>query len=249
MAEVLANPVAGKLASVADRLLGVAIIDTPTDSKLVKDFRDANGAAHVYMVSPQVKIGQGSTIKAVPMSGYAAGVFAAINFWESPSNREVFGILGTSEPVSFSLSDPNTKGQLLNAIQVATIVRQDGFRLWGARGTGDTTDAKTNQIQKVRIRNAIREAILASHRWAVAQGITRNYFEAVAGSVNKFLEDLKRRGAIAGGACIPDAEANTIDNLNNGKVAWIYDFTPTPVSEKMTFTEEITDKYLEGIGA
>ncbi|MDQ3231785.1 MAG: phage tail sheath subtilisin-like domain-containing protein [Pseudobdellovibrionaceae bacterium] len=247
--DALANPVALKLKAISERLGAVVILDGPEDETELRKFRTANGAANVYIVSPKVRIAPDSgTVLDVPASSYAAGVVAKINFWESPSNQEINGILGTSKAISFALNDPQSQGQKLNAIQVATIVRQDGLRLWGARGTGEPLDLKTNQLQKVRIRDAIREAIQASHRWAVAKGITRNYFDAVANNVNAYLGELKRLGAIAGGRCFPDPEANTPTALNDGNVFWIYEFTPTPVSEKLTFTEEITDKYLEEIG-
>jgi phage tail sheath protein FI len=245
----LANPIVTKLKDISKRLGAIVVVDAPEDDESLKKFRDANGAANVYMISPKVKVASGNSNADVPSSPYVAGILARINFWESPSNQEINGILGTSSAVSFALDDPQSRGQLLNAMQVATIVRQDGFRLWGARGTGDETDLKTNQLQKVRIRDAIREAIQASHRWAVAKGITRNYFDAVANNVNAYLEELKRLTAIAGGKCYPDPDANTPAALNAGNVYWIYEFTPTPVSEKLTFTEEITDKYLEAIGA
>ncbi|MDQ3232503.1 MAG: phage tail sheath subtilisin-like domain-containing protein [Pseudobdellovibrionaceae bacterium] len=248
-----ANAIVTKLKTISNRLGAIVVVDTPEDNSEgrteLKKFRDANGAANVYMVSPKAKVAGEKNAVDAPASAHVAGVFARINFWESPSNQEINGILGTSSAVSFALNDPQSTGQVLNRMQIATIVRQDGLRLWGARGTGDPTDLKTNQIQKVRIRDAIREAIQASHRWAVAKGITRNYFDAVANNVNAYLDELKRLGAIAGGKCYPDPDANTPTALNDGKVYWIYEFTPTPVSETLTFTEEITDKYLEPIGA
>lgn len=190
----------------------------------------------------------GKTI-AVPASAYAAGVFAKVEFWESPSNQTVNGILGTEFPVAFALDDAQSTGQRLNAKHVATVVRQDGFRLWGARGAGDETDLTTNQIQKVRIADAIREAILSSHRWAVAKGITANYLKAVQNGVKAFLDDLKTKGAIAGGDCAPDDEQNTAIHFNQGKVYWRYSFTPTPVAETLYFIEQITDSYLTKIGS
>lgn len=244
-----ANPVAAKLKEVSKKLGATVVIDGPSEESALDDFVKSNGGPNVLILYPEVKISANNSTVLVPMSSVAAGILARIRFWESPSNQEALNILGTSVPISFSLSDGTSKGQVLNGKQIATIVRQDGFRLWGARGSGDSTDLKTNQIQKVRIRDAVREAILANHRWAVAKGITGAYFETVAESVNTFLENLKREGAIAGGKCYPDKEANTPANINSGKASWAYEITPTPVAETLFFTETITDKYLTKIGA
>ncbi|MDQ3234229.1 MAG: phage tail sheath subtilisin-like domain-containing protein [Pseudobdellovibrionaceae bacterium] len=249
MAEALVNPVAQKLKTTGDRLGAIVCLDGPNDEAQLKSFRAANGNERVYITSPTLKIPKNGDFVNVPSSAFAAGIFAAIDFWRSPSNQEVNGAVGTTVPISFALDDPTSQGQKLNSFEVATFVRQDGLRLWGARGSGVQTDLTTNQIQKIRIREAIREAIIASHRWAVAMGITSNLFQAVASSVSAYLEDLAQKGAIAGGKCTPDTEQNTPTNLNDGKVFWIYEHTPTPVAETLTFTEILTDKYLAGIGA
>jgi phage tail sheath protein FI len=249
MADEVANPIAVKLKSMGKRLGAIVCLDGPDDFAEAEKFRKLNGDERIYITSPRLNVSEDNKIVNVPSSATAAGIFALIDFWRSPSNQEVQGALGTSLPISFALDDPQSMGQRLNAIQVATFVRQDGLRLWGARGTGDQTNLATNQIQKVRIRDAIREAIIASHRWAVAAGITSNLFSAVASSVNAYLDELTRLGAIAGGKCIPDGDFNTPGNLNDGKAFWTYDVTPTPVVETMTFTEVLTQKYLAGIGA
>jgi phage tail sheath protein FI len=237
------------MATVAKQLGAIGIFDVPGKKDEVLAFQTTNNSERIYLVWPRVKVSHGSKTIAVPASPYAAGVLAKINFWESPSNQPINGILGTEYPVSFALDDAMSLGQLLNSKQVSTIVRQDGFRMWGARGAGAPGNLKTHQIQKVRIADAIREAILSSHRWAVAKGITANYLKAVQNSVKTYLDDLKSKGAIAGGDCVPDDEQNTATNLFQGKVFWKYSFTPTPVAETLYFIEEITDSYLTKIGA
>nr|WP_281181271.1 phage tail sheath C-terminal domain-containing protein [Oligoflexus tunisiensis] len=247
--DTTANSLFTAMATVAKKLGAIGIFDVPGKSEDALAFQTMNNSDRIYLVWPRVKVSYDDKIKPVPASPYAAGVLAKINFWESPSNQPINGILGTEYAVSFSLDDATSLGQLLNSKHVATVVRQDGFRLWGARGAGDFTNLKTHQIQKVRIADAIREAILSSHRWAVAKGITANYLKAVQNSVKTYLDDLKSKGAIAGGDCVPDGEQNTTANLFQGKVYWRYSFTPTPVAETLYFIEEITDSYLTKIGA
>ncbi len=244
---ILADSIAKKLAQIAKRLNGIAVIDGPTDESKVKEYRDVNGVEGSYIVYPKVKITEGSSYRDVPASAYAAGIFGVINFWESPSNREIQGIVGTSVPIAFALDDPQSLGQRLNAVQVATIVRAMGIRLWGVRGTGDQTDLTSNQIQKLRIRYAVKEALITSHQWAIAKGLTATYFETVAASVNSYLAYLMGLGAIAGGECFANKTRNTPEALFDGRAYFIYRITPTPVSETLTFEEEVTSEFLAKI--
>ncbi len=244
---ILADPVLSALKIIGNRLNAVVVCDT-SDSQY-NDYRDINGENHVYMVYPKVKVLKDGSIGNTPSSAMAAGIMAGTPFWQSPSNRVANGVLGTSVPVSFGLDDPSSLGQILNSKQISTFVQQDGIRLWGSRGTGDKTDLKTNFIHKVRIRNAIREAIITSHRWAVAMNITKGYFKSVTDSVNGYFSNLQTRGAIAGGECYVEASDNPPEQILDGEVHFTYEYTPSPVSEKLVFKEQITDKYLENIGA
>jgi phage tail sheath protein FI len=244
-----ANPIVTKLLSVSRRLKAIAIVDGPEDEKELKKFRDLNGNARLYIVSPQVKIAADDKITAVPASSHVAGVFARINFWQSPSNQFLYGILGTGVPISFEIDDPESIAQKYNAMQVATLIREDGgFKIWGAKGSGDPNDSKTSQIQKVRIADAIEEAIAASTRWAVAAGINRDFIGAVERKVNNFLSDLIREGAIVGGECKGDKERNTAEALARGDVYWKYSFTPAAVAETLHFEGFNTNKYYESFG-
>jgi phage tail sheath protein FI len=241
---ILADPIVKKLAQTARRLNGIGVVDGPADGTKVKDYRDINGDEGIYIVYPKVKIAEGQGYRDVPASSYVAGLLGTINYWESPSNREIQGIVGTSVPISFALDDPQSLGQRLNAMQVSTIVRAMGFRLWGVRGTGDQTDLTSNQLQKLRIRYAVKEALIISHQWAIAKGLTATYFETVAASVNSYFAYLMGLGAIAGGECVPNKIKNTPEALFDGRAYFTYRFTPTPVSETLTFEEEVTSDFL-----
>ncbi len=245
----LANPIVTKLVSIARRLKAIVVVDGPDDAKELKKYRELNGDSRLYIVSPAVKVFDGSSIASIPASSQVAGVFARIKFWQSPSNQFIYGILGTGVPISFEIDDPESTAQQYNAMQVATIIREDGgFKIWGIRGSGSPDDSKTSQIQKVRISDAIEEAISASTRWAVAAGINRDFIGAVERKVNNFLSDLIREGAIVGGECKGDKERNTAEALARGDVYWKYSFTPTAVAETLHFEGFNTNKYYESFG-
>ena len=138
--EDAANPAIGALLGVANRLRAVVLADGPntTDAAAITH-REDFGSDRLYIVDPQVLVYDtfSGTNKAQPASIHAAARIAKTDqergFWWSPSNQLLEGIVGTARAIDFALSDPNSVANYLNENEVATIVRQDGFRLWGNR--------------------------------------------------------------------------------------------------------------------
>lgn len=246
----LANPVVSELLGIADRLRAVIIADGP-------DSNDADaiawagvfGSKRVYVVDPGVKVLDGTAIVSQPASARVAGIIAKSDaergFWWSPSNREVYGILGTTRPVDFALGDANCRANLLNEQNVATIIRQDGYRLWGNRTL--SSDPVWAFLSVVRTADMINESLLRAHLWAVDRNITKTYFEDVVAGVNAYLSHLKQIGAILGGKCWADPDLNTPEQLAAGKVYFDFDFTPPTPAEHVTFRSRLVNDYFEEV--
>ena len=243
----LANPVVSELLGIADRLRAVIIADGPdtNDADAIawaKDF----GNKRVYVVDPGVKVMDGDGEIAIqPASARVAGIIAKSDeergFWWSPSNREMYGIVGTTRNVDFALGDANCRANILNEANVATIIRQDGYRLWGNRGL--SMDKKWAFLSVVRTADMINESLLRAHLWAVDRNITKTYISDVIEGVNAYLSRLKGVGAILGGICWADAELNTPENLAAGRVYFDFDFTPPAPAERVTFRSRMVNKY------
>ncbi len=248
--EFLRNPVVAELEGIAERLRAVIIQDGPntTDADAVAVAGDS-GSRRVYVVDPFVKKLDGETFVNVPASPAVAGLIARtdneVGFWASPSNRPIYGIVGTARPVDFALGDTTCRANLLNAKNVATIIRQDGFRLWGNRTL--SSDPKWAFLCVVRTADIIADSLQAAHLWAVDRGITRTYAEDVRDGVNAFLRDLRNRGAILGGSCWLDPELNSAANIQSGKIAWDFDFTPVYPAERLSFRSHMVDDYISEI--
>lgn len=246
-----ANPVTTELNAISQRLRSIIVKDGPNtnDAAAINDRRNY-GSKRVYVVDPFVTIlNDNGELENVPASSYVAGLIARIDnemgFWNSPSNKEIFGIVGTARPIDFVLGDPSSRANLLNEQDVATIIRQDGWRLWGNRTC--SSDQKWAFLSRVRTADMINDSILRNHLWAVDKGITRQYFEDVVASVNSYMRRLKSQGAIAGGECWADKELNTKENIFAGRAVFSFDFSDTPPAERVTFRSQLTDKYLEEI--
>ena len=250
-----ANPVVAEMLGLASsssgigtKLRAIVIGDGPntTDADAVS-YASTHGSQRFMAVDPWVKVlaSNGSYVDEAPsarVAGMIAKSDAERGFWWSPSNQPMAGIVGTSRAVPFALGDINSTANNLNENNVTTIIREDGFRLWGNRGTG--ADSKFNFISVRRTADMIQESLLRSHLWAVDRCINKTYLQDVKESVNQYLRSLKARGAIIGGECWVDPEANTLANIAAGNATFSFDFSPAYPSERVTFNSVITNDYL-----
>jgi hypothetical protein len=248
--QFLANPVVAELLGIADRLRAVIIADGPdsNDAAAIAYAGDF-GSKRVYVVDPGVKVFKGGEVAGEPASARVAGMIAKSDaergFWWSPSNREMYGIIGTTRAVDFALGDANARANLLNEQNVSTIIRQDGFRLWGNRTLA--SDPKWAFLSVVRTADMINESLLRAHLWAVDRNITKTYLEDVVEGVNAYLSHLTQIGAILGGKCWADPDLNTPTNLAAGKVFFDFDFTPPTPAEHVTFRSRLVNDYFEEV--
>lgn len=241
-----------EMIGIAERLRAVIVADGPntTDAAAIT-YRGNFGSDRVYLVDPAVtywdtRRHQNAT---QPASGRVAGIIAKSDnergFWWSPSNREMTGISGTARAVDFELGDSSSRANYLNENEVATIIRKDGYRLWGNRSC--SADPKWAFLSVRRTADMIHESLLRSHLWAVDRSITRTYVEDVVESVNAYLAHLVAIGAVLGGTCWADEELNTPDQIAQGKIYFDFDFTPPYPAEHITFRSHLVNDYLTEI--
>lgn len=248
--QFLANPVVAELIGVAERLRAVIIADGPntTDADAIAYAEDF-GSSRVYLVDPKVYKSAGGVTVTEWASPCVAGLLAKSDnergFWWSPSNQNVNGIIGTARPIDFTLGDPNSRANLLNEKNVATIIRQDGYRLWGNRTL--SSDPKWSFLCVRRTADIINDSLLRAHLWAVDRGITKQYVAEVQEGVNAYLRHLTTIGAILGGQCWADPDLNTPDQIAQGKVYWDFDFTPVYPAEHLTFRSHLVNDYISEI--
>ncbi|WP_375656075.1 phage tail sheath subtilisin-like domain-containing protein [Bartonella sp. MR63HLJHH] len=245
-----ANPVAAELIGIAERLRAIVVLDAPntTDEAALSTVKDFD-SKRAIIVDPFVKVNRDGKILEQPASAAVAGVIAKTDFthgfWHSPSNKVINGIVGTARPIDFSIGDRSSRANLLNEQNITTIIRENGYRLWGNRTL--SSDTKFAFLSVVRTADMINDAILRGHLWAVDRNIKKTYMHDVSESVNAYLRDLKAQGAILGGRCTPDPELNTASAIESGRVYFNVEFTPTTPAEHITFRSRIVNDYLEEI--
>lgn len=247
----IGNAVVAELLGIADRLRAVIIADGPntTDAAAIAYGGDF-GSKRVYVVDPKIiKVDEDGDNVTEWASAATAGMIARVDndrgFWWSPSNNEIYGIIGTARPIDFTLGDANSRANLLNEKKITTIIRQNGWRLWGNRTL--SSDPKWAFLCVVRTADMVNESLLRAHLWAVDRGITKQYVEDVIEGVNSYLRHLVNIGAILGGRCWADPDLNTPDQIAQGKIYFDFDFTPVYPAEHITFRSHLVDTYVTEI--
>lgn len=241
-----------ELLVVANKVRGIVVADAGNalaTAASAQNFASGFGSDRLYCVFPYVKVLRDGVDSLEPTSSRAAGLIAKSDndrgFWWSPSNQEILGITGTATAIDFQLGEASSLANILNENKVATVIRQDGFRLWGNRSTA--TDTNWMFLQTRRTADIINQSLLRAHMWAVDRNITKTYISDVTSGVNSYLNDLKAQGAILGGTCWADPELNTPSAISQGKVYFSFDFTPPYPAEHVTFRSLLTKDYLEDI--
>ena len=241
--------VATAMQSIAEKLRALAIIDGPgTTDEAATTYAKLFGSKRMFMIDPGVQLWDTVTSATIdaPASAGTAGVFAYTDseygFWSSPSNKEFVGITGTTRAIEYLDGDETCRANLLNNANIATIIRDDGFRLWGNRTL--SSDAKWAFVTRVRTMDIVMDAILAGHKWAVDRGITSTYIRDVTEGLQAFMRDLKAQGAIINFEVYADPVLNSASALEQGKVYWNIRFTDVPPAENPNFRIEVTNQWL-----
>ena len=240
---VVRSEVLAEMLGIAQRLRAVIIADGPntTDAAAIQ-IADDFGSDRIYVIDPWV-LRDGESVPASPaVAGLINKVDNERGFWWSPSNNEINGIEGTARAIDFTLGDYTSRANLLNEAKIATIVREQGFRLWGNRSLA--MDPKYAFLSVRRTADMINESILRGHLWAVDRCITATYLEEVQESVRGYLRSLKARGAILGGDVWVDPELNSPTSIANGQVFFDFEFTPPYPAERVTFRSHLVNSYV-----
>jgi len=241
--------IATAMDGLAQKLRAIAIIDGPcTTDEAAMAYADNFGSRNLFMVDPGVQFWDTDTSKTVdaPGSAWTAGLFAwtdaTYGFWASPSNKEFTGITGTTRAVEYLDGDETCRANLLNNANITTIIRDDGYRLWGNRTL--SSDPKWAFVTRVRTLFILMDAVQAGHKWAVDRSITKTYVKDVTDGLEAFMRDLKNQGAVINFEVFADEELNTATQIEQGKVFWRIRFTDVPPAENPNFLFEVTNQWM-----
>jgi phage tail sheath protein FI len=241
--------VADELLSLAERLRGIVIIEGPNtvDTDVIA-YRDEFDSDRGFLIDPAVKAFVDGADAVVPASPYVAGLIAKIDsdkgFWWSPSNNVLLGVTGTARPIDFLLGDENSRANLLNEHEVTTIIRESGYRLWGNR-TLQATSPRFAFLPIRRTADIINDSLQRASLPFVDNPINKALVESITDTVNNYLRDLVSQGAILGGECWFDRDANGDMQLADGKVRFRYKFQPPTPAEHIIYESQVVTEYFD----
>lgn len=237
-----------ELASIAGKLRGMAyaaaIGDTVSEAI---DYRKNFSARELMLIWPNwmATNAAGLAVEA-PATAYAVGLRAKLDeevgWHKTLSNVGVVGVVGISKPVFWDLQSPATDAGLLNADDITTLIRRDGFRFWGSRTCA--SDPLFAFESATRSAQVIADSIAEAHLWAVDLPMTPSLVKDILEGVNARFRQWVAQGYLLGGSAWYDQSLNTPETLKSGVLTLDYDYTPVPPLEDLEFNQRITDRYL-----
>lgn len=256
------NAISTELIVLADKYRGFTYIDAPTGTTKANaiagrgplgsiNFNTSNERTELlYPHLVKYDLASDSNIN-FPYSAYMAGVRAATDnsdgYWVSSSNREIKGIVGSEVMLSAAVNDPNSDTNQLNAAGITTVFNTfgTGIRTWGNRNASFPTSTGIRSFSTTRrVSDIVAESIELASLANVDAPITTAWIDDVVESVNSFIRELIRRGAIIDGKCWFDKILNPASELQKGNVRFDYDMCPTVPGERMSFYQNINIDYL-----
>ena len=251
-ANVAVDEVITALLAVAVRTRAHVVADGPgtteADALALKDLYDSR---RLYIVDPDTVIARGGADVARPASAQVAGAISRRDnergFWWSPSNQVLNGVKATGRPISFSLAQPDTEANRLNEAHIATVVRQNGFRIWGNHTMA--VDPMWRFLPVSRTVDMAYESLEEGHLWAMDRPFSQQLLITLRNGVQAYLDGLVDRGALIGGTCWIDPELNTAVTLQAGQLFVDFDLEPPAPLERLTFRAHRNGAYYEELVA
>ncbi len=179
--------------------------------------------------------------------GLRAKLDEQVGWHKTLSNESVAGVSGLSKDIYWDLQNPATDAGLLNAEDVTTLIRRDGFRFWGSRTC--STDPLFAFENYTRTAQVLADTMAEGHFWAVDKPMHASLVRDIVEGINAKFRELVRNGYLIGGECWYDPAANDATTLKAGKLYLDYDYTPVPPLENLLLRQRITDRYLVNFAA
>lgn len=218
------------------------------DISEVTTYRDLFGARELMLIWPdfvQFNSSTGRTQNAKTIAhalGLRAKLDQQVGWHKTLSNIAVNGVKGISKDVYWDLQSPDTDAGLLNANQVTTLIRRDGFRFWGSRTCSeDPLFAFENYTRTAQI---MADMMAEAHLWAIDKPMHPSLLRDIIEGINAKIRELKNGGYLIGGKAWLDPSLNSTTQIKAGKARISYDYCPVPPLEDLGLVQYINDSYL-----
>ena len=173
--------------------------------------------------------------------GARAKLDTQIGWHKSISNTEINGVSALKYGRTFDLLDKNCDANTLNNADITTLIRENGFRVWGNR----TCSSDPMLAFEVAVRSAqiIQETIASAFLWAMDKPMHPSLIEDIIMGINAKLAEYVNKGYILGARVFLDKGKVTPQAIQAGQFAFDYEWTYVPPLENMVFNQHNTDTF------
>ena len=203
---LLTADVVGQVVTHCESFRRFALVDPPDfdedeDQDLLAWRNTTLSSTYAAMYAPHLKIvnlvpESSDRFETVPPSGFVAGVFARTDrlrgVHKAAGNETMTGIVGLTQAYTQRRQDALNP----NGVNLIRAFPGRGTRLWGARNATD--DAIWRYINVRRLFNMIETSVDRATQWVVFEPNTAQTWIRVKVSVENFLDQQWRAGALAG---------------------------------------------------
>lgn len=201
--ELMQYDLVDKLVRHCETFRRFAILDAPhgPDDKVLKWRNTAVASTYAAVFAPHVRIvnldpGSADRYRTVPPSGFVAGVMARTDrtrgVHKAPGNERVSGIIGLTQQYTQSRQE----GLNPYGVNLIRSFPGRGTRVWGARNATDDTTWRYINVR--RLFNMVETSVDRGTQWVVFEPNTSTTWLRIKASVEGFLDQLWRAGALAG---------------------------------------------------
>ena len=243
------SDVSATMQSVATYLKGHAIIDLNATSESDATTKaESFGSERVLLCDPYVKVWDmlKNTESYEPMSARVAGLIAysdgvsEYGFADSFSNQVLEGISGAKRNIEFEAGE-DCEADRLRTKNITTLIRYDGFRVWGNNTT--SIDSIWQDFTRVRVFDRVALATLEGIFWAIDR--KADVLKSAKDSIEQMLLGLKGAKVLVGYEVSWDSELNTPSNITAGKFYLKVSMMNTPIVKRIEVSFNYNDKWAE----
>ncbi|MCK3658541.1 phage tail protein [Pasteurellaceae bacterium Pebbles2] len=158
------------------------------------------------------------------------------------SNKDITGVTGVTQPLSFDINDGATDVNYLNEQGVTCCINYNGYKFWGVRTCStDKTFLYENQTRTAQV---LKDTIAQSFDWAMDKNISVTLVKDMVEAINAKWRYWTNEGKLVGGKAFVKKEFNTAETLKDAKLLIGYDYCAAPLLEQLEFNQYVSDEYL-----
>lgn len=244
------KPVAMQLVTFAEQIKAFAYISAHGCKTIAdaKKYREDFSQREVMIIYPDVIAynNQSGKNEVIPATAYAVGLRAKIDatqgWHKSISNVPLNNVLGLSADIYWTLQGKDTDAHDLNSKQITTLIKREGFRIWGNR----TCDIEKYTFEVfTRTAQILSEMVAEAHFSYLDKTLTPSLVKDIVDGINRKGSQLTTEGKLLGFHCWYDPADNPKEQIREGISHIRYKYTPVPPLENLKLTQEFTDEYFE----